>query len=109
MRTIPGPLNKYLYTINCAFVSVHRCRPSARAATPMQGVAINLRQLHIFVSICLRVQNGHSVMVEVATGGDTTSGEQVKMKIKWTLFFCTLNREMKMMLEISLFSIEIIF
>ena len=33
----PGPLNKYLYTINCAFISVHHHRPSAWAAPPMQG------------------------------------------------------------------------
>ena len=43
----PGPLNKYLYTINCAFVSVHHHRSSARAATPMQGVAINLQQYNV--------------------------------------------------------------
>ena len=40
----PGPLNKYLYTINCAFISVHCHRPSTRVATPTQGVAINLWQ-----------------------------------------------------------------
>ena len=37
----PGPLNKYFNTIICAFVSVHGHRPSAQAATPMQGVALN--------------------------------------------------------------------
>ena len=39
----PGPLNKYLDTINCAFVSVHCHRPKAWVATPMQGVSINLQ------------------------------------------------------------------
>ena len=40
----PGPLNNYFNTIICAFVSVHRCRPSAWVATPTQGVALNLWQ-----------------------------------------------------------------
>ena len=38
----PGPLNKHIYTIICAFVSIHHRRPSARA-TPMLGV-VNLQQ-----------------------------------------------------------------
>ena len=40
----PGPLNKYFNIIICAFISVHHCRPSAQAATPTQGVALNLQQ-----------------------------------------------------------------
>ena len=39
----PDPLNKHIYTIICAFVSIHHCRPSAWA-TPMLGVVINLWQ-----------------------------------------------------------------
>ena len=35
----PGPLNKTIYTINCAFVSIHHHGPSARAI-PMLGVVI---------------------------------------------------------------------
>ena len=33
----PGPLNKHLYTIICAFISIHCHRPSAQA-TPKLGV-----------------------------------------------------------------------
>ena len=39
----PDPLNKHIYTIICAFVSIYCCRPSAWA-TPMLGVVINLQQ-----------------------------------------------------------------
>ena len=34
-----GPVNKYNNILICAFVSVHCHRPSAQAATPLQGVA----------------------------------------------------------------------
>ena len=36
----PGPINKYYNILICAFVSVHCCRPSAREATPLQGVVL---------------------------------------------------------------------
>ena len=35
----PGPLNKTIYTITCAFVSIHQCWPSAQAI-PTLGVVI---------------------------------------------------------------------
>ena len=39
----PGPANKcYIQHQTCAFVSVHCHRPSAREATPPQGVAQSL-------------------------------------------------------------------
>ena len=39
----PGPLNKTVYTIICAFVSIHHHRPSDRAA-PALGV-VSLRHI----------------------------------------------------------------
>ena len=39
----PDPLNKHIYTIICALVSIHHRRPSAWA-TPILGVVINLQQ-----------------------------------------------------------------
>ena len=39
----PDPLNKHIYTIICAFISIHCCRPSAWG-TPMLRVVINLWQ-----------------------------------------------------------------
>ena len=42
----PGPLNKTIYTITCAFVSIHRCGPSAQAI-PMLGVVILWQLVYI--------------------------------------------------------------